>query len=127
MTTDWQPGDQFPALMLRAGMKADRLTDEILAKFVIHHNGTSKPQSKWEAALVAWCKREQPETPKTSLPGGQNGTSEPPRHRLSFTDEKDRPKYGTYALMKPEPVKIANDPNDPAWIARKAELRSMIK
>lgn len=59
MTTDWQPGEQFPALMMRAGMTADRLTDEILAKFVIHHNGTSKPQNKWEAALVTWCKREQ--------------------------------------------------------------------
>lgn len=70
MTTDWQPSDQFPALMMRAGMKADRLTDEILAKFVIHHNGTSKPQGKWEAALVTWCKREQTNTPKNGLHSG---------------------------------------------------------
>lgn len=70
MTTDWQPGEQFPALMIRAGMKADRLTDEILAKFVIHHNGTSKPQNKWEAALVTWCKREQTNAPRNGLPGG---------------------------------------------------------
>ena len=70
MTTDWKPGEQFPALMMRAGLKPDRLTDEILAKFVIHHNGTSKPQNKWESALVTWCKREQPETPKNGLPGG---------------------------------------------------------
>lgn len=69
MTTDWQPGEQFPALMMRAGMKADRLTDEILSKFVIHHNGTSKPQNKWEAALVAWCKREQAIAPKNGQPG----------------------------------------------------------
>lgn len=70
MTTDWQPSDQLPALMMRAGMKMDRLTDEILAKFVIHHNGTSKPQNKWESALVTWCKREQPNAPKNGLPGG---------------------------------------------------------
>jgi hypothetical protein len=69
MTTDWQPSDQFPALMMRAGMKADVLTDEILAKFVIHHNGTSKPQGIWESALVTWCKREQPNSPKNGLPG----------------------------------------------------------
>ena len=124
MTTDWQPSDQFPALMMRAGMKMDRLTDEILAKFVIHHNGTSKPQNKWEAALVTWCKREQQESPKNSLPGGQSDTSKP--HPLAFTEE-NRPKRGTYALFKPEPKKIPNDPNDPAWIARKAELRSRIK
>ena len=60
MTTDWQPSDQLPALMMRAGMKTDRLTDEILAKFVIHHNGTSKPQGIWESLLVTWIKREQP-------------------------------------------------------------------
>ena len=124
MTIDWQPSDQFPALMLRAGMKADRLTDEILSKFVIHHNGTSKPQNKWEAALVAWCKRESTNAPKNSLPGGQSDTSKP--HPLAFTEE-NRPKRGTYALFKPEPKKIPNDPNDPAWIARKAELRSRIK
>lgn len=102
MTTDWQPGDQFPALMMRAGMKMDRLTDEILAKFVIHHNGTSKPQNKWESALVTWCKREQPNAPKNGLPGGQNDTSKP--HPLAFTEE-NRPERGPYALFKPGPKK----------------------
>ena len=68
MTTDWQPGDQFPALMLRAGMKADVLTDEILAKFVIHHNGTSKPQGIWESLLVTWIKREQPGKTASNVP-----------------------------------------------------------
>lgn len=70
MTTEWKPGEQFPSLMMRAGLKPDRLTDEILAKFVIHHNGTSKPQNKWESALVTWCKREQPNAPRNGLPGG---------------------------------------------------------
>lgn len=64
MTTDWKPGEQFPALMMRAGVPADRLTDELLAKFVIHHNGTSKPNNKWEAALVTWCKTEYASPPK---------------------------------------------------------------
>lgn len=66
MTTDWKPGEQFPALMMRAGLKPDRLTDEIIAKFVIHHNGTSKPQNKWESALVTWCKTEYASPPKTA-------------------------------------------------------------
>lgn len=64
MSPDWKPGPQFPALMLRAGLTADRFTDEILAKFQIYHNGTSRPQNKWEAALVTWCKRENTEKPK---------------------------------------------------------------
>lgn len=64
MSPDWKPGSQFPALMLRAGLTADRFTDEILAKFQIYHNGTSRPQNKWEAALVTWCKRENTEKPK---------------------------------------------------------------
>jgi hypothetical protein len=70
MTTDWKPGEQFPALLMRAGIPAERFTDEVLAKFQIHHNGTSNQQNKWESALVTWCKREQPETPKNGLPGG---------------------------------------------------------
>ena len=101
MTTDWQPGDQFPALMMRAGMRMDRLTDEILAKFVIHHNGTSKPQNKWESALVTWCKRET-NAPKNVLHGGQNDTSKP--HPLAFSEE-NRPERGPYALFKPGPKK----------------------
>ena len=71
MTTDWKPGEQFPALMMRAGVPADRLTDELLAKFVIHHNGTSKPNNKWESALVMWCKTEyaSPCPPRTAQSG----------------------------------------------------------
>lgn len=109
MTTDWKPGEQFPALMMRAGLKPDRLTDEILAKFVIHHNGTSKPQNKWESALVAWIKRERPESENAKPPA-------------------EKPSTGpVYKELKMGPPKVANDPNDPAWIARKAELWSMLK
>jgi pyocin large subunit-like protein len=60
MSTDWKPSDQFPALMMRAGLTSDRLTDELLSKFVIHYNGESKAQNKWESLLVTWIKREQP-------------------------------------------------------------------
>lgn len=59
MSTDWKPSEQFKALLMRAGVKPDALTDELLAKFQIHHNGDSKPQNKWESALVTWCKRER--------------------------------------------------------------------
>lgn len=61
MTLDWKPSEQFKTLMMRAGLKPDTLTDAILAKFQIHYNGESKPQNKWESALVTWCKREKPE------------------------------------------------------------------
>lgn len=131
MSTEWKPSEQFQVLMMRAGLTADRLTDEILAKFVIYHNGTSKPQNKWESALVAWCKREQhpstntaPNAPKNGHAGGSIGTNQP--HPLAFTEE-NRPKVGPYALFKPEPKKIPNDPNDPEWIKRQAALRSILK
>ena len=85
MSTDWKPSEQFQVLMMRAGMTADRLTDEILAKFVIYHNGTSKPQNKWESALVTWCKREQypsttstPNAPKNGHVGGHSRYIEEP-------------------------------------------------
>lgn len=78
MTTEWKPGEQFPALMMRAGIEPDRLTDEVLAKFVIHHNGTCKPQGQWESALVTWCKREYTNAPKNGLPGGQSRYCEEP-------------------------------------------------
>lgn len=77
MSPDWKPGEQFKALMMRAGVRPDTLTDEMLAKFQIHYNGESKPQNKWESALVAWCRRErypstteQQSAPKNGLPGG---------------------------------------------------------
>lgn len=59
MTLDWKPSDTINALLMRAGLKADALTDEILAKFQIHYNSESRPQNKWESALVTWCKRER--------------------------------------------------------------------
>ena len=68
MTLDWKPSEQFKAKIMRAGMRPDALTDEILAKFQIHYNGESKPQNKWESALVTWCKRERanPQQPQAS-------------------------------------------------------------
>lgn len=69
MTTDWRPGEQFPALMMRAGVPMAQFTDDLLAKFVIHHHGTSKPNNKWEAALVTWCKTEYASPPKTAQSG----------------------------------------------------------
>ncbi len=143
MTPDWQPNlkvldDHLRFLgtkVLVSGRKVTSadLTDEIISDFrsAGHRKQERRTNHDWHGGLanylIARIKNPKPETPKNSLPGGQNGTGEPPRHRLAFTDEKDRPKYGTYALMKPEPVKIANDPNDPAWIARKAELWSYLK
>ena len=62
MSPDWKPGEQFKALMMLAGIRPDALTDALLAKFQIHHNGESKAQNKWESRLVTWCKRERPET-----------------------------------------------------------------
>lgn len=62
MTPDWKPGEQFKALMMRAGVRPDALTDALLAKFQIHHNGDSKPQNRWESLFVTWCKRERSET-----------------------------------------------------------------
>lgn len=143
MTPDWQPDlkvlDDHLKFMgtkvLVSGRKVTSadLTDEITSDFrsAGHRKQERRTNHDWHGGLanylIARIKNPKPETPKNSLPGGQNGTGEPPRHRLAFTDEKDRPKYGTYALMKPEPVKIANDPNDPVWIARQSQLRSMIK
>jgi len=143
MTSDWQPDlkvlDDHLKFMgtkvLVSGRKVTSadLTDEITSDFrsAGHRKQERRTNHDWHGGLanylIARIKNPKPETPKNSLPGGQNGTGEPPRHRLAFTDEKDRPKYGTYALMKPEPVKIANDPNDPVWIARKAELWSYLK
>lgn len=143
MTPDWQPNlkvldDHLRFLgtkVLVSGRKVTSadLTDEIISDFrsAGHRKQERRTNHDWHGGLanylIARIKNPKPETPKNSLPGGQSGTGEPPRHRLAFTDEKDRPKYGTYALMKPEPVKIANDPNDPVWIARQAQLRSMIK
>ncbi len=89
MTTDWNPGEQFPALMMRAGVPADRLTDELLAKFVIHHNGTSKPNNKWEAALVAWCKTEYSTPPKTTQSGPYGRYVEQPMDYPLAEPDKD--------------------------------------
>jgi len=143
MTPDWQPDlkvldDHLKFLGAKvlvngkAVTSAD-LTDEITSDFrsAGHRKQERRTNHDWHGGLanylIARIKNPKPNAPKNGLPGGQNGTGEPPRHRLAFTDEKDRPKYGTYALMKPEPVKIANDPNDPVWIARKAELWSYLK
>lgn len=89
MTIDWKPGEQFPALMMRAGVPADRLTDELLAKFVIHHNGTSKPNNKWEAALVAWCKTEYATPPKTAQSGPYGRYVEQPMDYPLAEPDKD--------------------------------------
>lgn len=143
MAPDWQPDlkvldDHLKFLGTKvlvngkAVTSAD-LTAEITSDFrsAGHRKQERRTNHDWHGGLanylIARIKNPKPETPKNGLPGGQSGTNEPQRHPLAFTDEKDRPKYGTYALMKPEPVKIANDPNDPAWIKRKAELRGMIK
>jgi len=104
MTTDWKPSEQFPALMMRAGVPADRLTDELLAKFVIHHNGTSKPNNKWEAALVAWCKTEYASPPKTAQSGPYGRYVEQPMDYPLAEPDKDMysgpvdPKAATSAL-----------------------------
>lgn len=143
MTPDWIPDlkvldDHLKFLgtkVLVNGRKVTSadLTDEITSDFrsAGHRKQERRTNHDWHGGLanylIARIKNPKPNAPRNGLPGGQNSTGEPPRHRLAFTDEKDRPKYGTYALMKPEPVKIANDPNDPAWIARKAELWSYLK
>ncbi len=72
MTTDWKPGEQFPALLMRAGIPAERFTDEVLAKFQIHHNGTSNQQNIWESLLVNWIKREQPGKTASIVPISQS-------------------------------------------------------
>lgn len=78
MTIDWKPSEQFKTLMMRAGLKPDTMTDAILAKFQIHYNGESKPQNKWESALVTWCKREKPEP--AIIPPEQNPDFDYPLH-----------------------------------------------
>ena len=89
MTTDWKPSEQFPALMMRAGVPNDRLTDELLAKFVIHHNGTSKPNNKWESALVTWCKTEYASPPKTAQSGPYGRYVEQPMDYPLAEPDKD--------------------------------------
>lgn len=78
MSPDWKPGEQFKALMMRAGVRPDALTDALLAKFQIHHNGESKPQNRWESMLVMWCKRERSETSR--LAPGNNPDFDYPLH-----------------------------------------------
>lgn len=102
MTTDWKPGEQFPALMMRAGVPVDRLTDELLAKFVIHHNGTSKPNNKWEAALVTWCKTEYASPPKTA--------SKPPTEQAPLDLYKP--------IITPPPFSNMRGARDPELAAR---------
>jgi len=102
MTTDWRPSEQFPALMMRAGVPADRLTDELLAKFVIHHNGTSKPNNKWEAALVTWCKTEYASPPKTA--------SKPPTEQAPLDLYKP--------IITPPPFSNMRGARDPELAAR---------
>ena len=57
---------------MRAGIPAERFTDEVLAKFQIHHNGTSNQQNKWESLLVNWIKREQPGNTASIVPISQS-------------------------------------------------------
>jgi len=72
MSVTWKPSGQFPALLMRAGIPAERFTDEVLAKFQIHHNGTTNRQNKWESLLVNWIKREQPGKTASIVPISQS-------------------------------------------------------
>ena len=72
MSVTWKPSGQFPALLMRAGIPAERFTDEVLAKFQIHHNGTSNQQNIWESLLVNWIKREQPGKTASIVPIAQS-------------------------------------------------------
>lgn len=118
MTLDWKPSEQFKAKIMRAGMRPDALTDEILAKFQIHYNGESKPQNKWESALVTWCKRERanPQQPQAS-----------PNH----PEKKPEPNYpiGTLVLAPGHTLPPIR-PKTPESIARgtahAAELRKIL-
>lgn len=97
-----------------------------------HAKGEKRTESEWCRALVKWSQRcliaprqaQTPNSPKNGHAGGSIGTNQP--HPLAFTEE-NRPKVGPYALFKPEPKKIPNDPNDPEWIKRQAALRSILK
>jgi len=63
----------------------------LLAKFVIHHNGTSKPNNKWEAALVTWCKTEyaSPCPPRTTQSGPYGRYVEQPMDYPLAEPDKD--------------------------------------
>jgi hypothetical protein len=44
------------------------------------------------------------------------------------SDKTEKQSTGpVYKELKPGPPKVANDPNDPEWIARQAQYRSMLK
>ena len=109
MTATWKPSESFADKLKMAGVNPDKLTGELLAKFKIHHDGESKPQNKWESALVTWCKRERLE-PENKAAAPEKQSTGP-----------------VYKELKMGPPKVANDPNDPEWIARQAKYRSMLK
>lgn len=109
MTATWQPSESFPDKLKMAGVNPDKLTGELLAKFRIHHDGESKPQNKWESALVTWCKRERTE-PENKAAAPEKQSTGP-----------------VYKELKMGPPKVANDPNDPEWIARQAKYWSYLK
>jgi hypothetical protein len=109
MTATWKPSESFADKLKMALVNPGKLTDELLAMFKIHHDGESKPQNKWESALVTWCKRERPEAESKAAAPKKQSTGP------------------VYKELKPGPPKVANDPNDPEWIARQAQYRSMLK
>lgn len=110
------------------------LTDEILADFraSAHRKQERRTMHDWHGGLASYLVSrilnpsitKTPNSPKNGHAGGSIGTNQP--HPLAFTEE-NRPKVGPYALFKPEPKKIPNDPNDPEWIKRQAALRSILK
>lgn len=119
MTTDWQPSEQFKALMMRAGIRPDALTDEILAKFQIFHNGESKQQNRWESALVMWCRREQ--YPSTNRPSNapKNG------HAGSEEGIQEQCTGHAYREFKKEPKKVARSAEEIESLTKKH--REMLK
>lgn len=141
MPMDWKPShDELQKYVNGKIHDGKPLTLEMVLEHLAdyreatHAKGEKRTESEWCRALVKWAQRclitprqvQAQNAPKNGLPGGHSATATANNH-LSFSSEEDRPTHGPYALMKPEPEKIANDPDDPAVIAMKARMRSMLK